>query len=131
KRSRVKRGEFVFREGEPAESLVLLEIGTLRLVKRSKTGDEEELIQLGSGAHLGDMAFVDPRPRSATCVAMEDCRITVIPSAPLRSLLEKNPVMAASFYRRLAAGIAQRLRYLNEDFISLKNFLSGKMIRTS
>jgi hypothetical protein len=33
--------------------------------------------------------------------------------------------MAAKFYKRMAMGIAQRLKYMNEDFAALKNFLAG------
>jgi len=129
RRSRISRGEYVFKEGEPGDALILLDWGTLRLTKKTKSGDEQELIQLGSGSYLGEMAFVDPRVRSATGQAVEDCQITIIPSSPLRSLLEKNPSMASNFYRRLAVGVAQRLRYLNEDFAALKQFLAGKMTR--
>jgi len=60
-------------------------------------------------------------------VAMENCQITVLPISALRSLLDKNPPMAAKFYRRMAMGVAQRLKYMNEDFAALKTFLaSGK-----
>jgi CRP-like cAMP-binding protein len=124
-RSKVSRGEFVFKEGGPGDSLIILELGTLRLTKKTRSGDEQELIQLGSGSYVGEMAFLDPRVRSATGQAMENCQITVIPASPLRSLLEKNPSMASNFYKRMAMGIAQRLRYLNEDFAALKNFLAG------
>jgi len=46
-----------------------------------------------------------------------------IPSAGLISFLDRNPSIAAKFYKRMAMGFAQRLKYMNEDFAILKTFL--------
>jgi hypothetical protein len=48
-----------------------------------------------------------------------------IPSAGLISVLDRNPSVAAKFYKGMAMGIAQRMRYMNEDFAALKSFLAG------
>ena len=122
--SKISRGEYVFHEDKPGDTLILLDLGTLKLTKRAKTGEEQELVQLGSGTYLGEMSFFDQGLRSASGQAMENCQITVIPIPALRSLLDKNPSMAAKFYKRMAMGIAQRLKYMNEDFAALKNFLA-------
>ncbi len=125
-RSTLSKGEFAFRENEPGESLMLLELGSLRLTKKTANGDEHEIITLGSGSFVGEMSLFDPGLRSTSGQALERCELTVIPLKSLRSLLEENDSMAAKFYWRLAAGIAHRLRYLNEDFASLKKFLATR-----
>ena len=125
--AKLSQGEYAFHEDKPGDTLILLELGTLKLTKRTKKGEEQELVQLGSGSYVGEMSFFDQGLRSASGVAMEACQVTVIPIPALRSLLDKNPSMAAKFYKRLAMGISQRLKYMNEDFAALKNFLaSGK-----
>ncbi len=127
RKAKISQGEYAFQEDKPGDTLILLDLGTLKLTKKTKKGEEQELVQLGSGSYLGEMSFFDQGLRSASGVAMENCQITVIPISALRSLLDKYPSMGCKFYRRMAMGIAQRLKYMNEDFAALKNFLaSGK-----
>ena len=125
RKSRIQQGEYAFREDEPGDSLIILDLGTLRLTKKTPTGEEQELVQLGSGAYLGEMSLFDQGLRSTSGQAVERCEITAIPLQPLRALLEKNPSLAANFYRGMAMGIARRLKYMNEDLAALKNFLAG------
>jgi CRP/FNR family transcriptional regulator, cyclic AMP receptor protein len=127
RKEKIPQGEFAFQEGEPGDTLIILDLGTLKLTKKTREGEEQELMQLGSGTSLGEMSFFDQELRSASGVAMENCQVTMIPIHDLRSLLDKSPSMAAKFYKRMAMGIAHRLKYMNEDFATLKNFLaSGK-----
>jgi len=127
RKAKISQGEYAFHEDKPGDTLILLDLGTLKLTKKTKKGEEQELVQLGSGSYVGEMSFFDQGLRSASGVAMENCQITVLPISALRSLLDKNPPMAAKFYRRMAMGVAQRLKYMNEDFAALKAFLaSGK-----
>ena len=125
RKAKISQGEIIFQEGKPGDTLMLLDLGTLKLSKKTPQGEDQELIQLGTGTYLGEMSFFDQGLRSASAVAMEHCQITVIPIPALRSLLDQNPSMAAKFYQRMAMGIAQRLRYMNEDFAALKSFLAG------
>lgn len=126
RQSKISQGEYVFHEDNPGDTLILLDLGTLKLTKRVKTGEEQELVQLGSGTYLGEMSFFDQGLRSASGRAMESCQITVIPIPALRSLLDKSPSMAAKFYKCMAMDIARRLKYMNEDFAALKNFLERR-----
>ncbi len=127
RKAKISQGESVFQEGKPGDPLILLELGTLKLAKKTPKAGDQELIQLGTGTYLGEMSFFDQGIRSASATAMEHCQITVVPIPALRSLLDQNHSMAAKFYKRMAMGIAQRLKYMNEDFAALKTFLaSGK-----
>jgi CRP-like cAMP-binding protein len=125
RKAKLSPGEYAFQEDKPGDTLILLDLGTLKLTKKTKKEEEQELVQLGSGSYVGEMSFFDQGLRSASGVATEHCQITVIPISAFRSLLDKNPPMASKFYRRMAMGIAQRLKYMNEDFAALKNFLAG------
>ena len=125
RKSKISQGEVAFHENKPGDTLILLDLGTLKLTKKTRKGEDQELVQLGSGSYVGEMSFFDQGLRSTSGIAMENCQITVIPIPDLISLLDKNPAMASKFYRRMAMGIAQRLRYMNEDFAALKSFLAG------
>lgn len=127
RKAKLLQGEYAFYEEKPGDTLILLDLGTLKLTKKTPKGEDQELVVLGSGTYVGEMSFFDQGLRSATGRALENCQITVIPIPALRALLNKNPSMGAKFYQRMAMGIAQRLKYMNEDFVALKNYLtSGK-----
>lgn len=123
KKSSVMHGEYAFREGADGDSLILIRMGTLRITKKNKDGDEQELAILGSGAYLGEMAMFDKGVRSASGLAMENSEILKIPYEDFRNLLDTNKDMAAKFYVKLAMALARRLKYMNEDFAALKKFL--------
>ena len=128
RKSSLMQGEYAFREGEPGDSLIILRIGTLRLTKKTKEGDEQELVILGSGAYVGEMSmFIEGAHRSASGIATERSEILRIPFADLLALLEGHVEMAAKFYRQMAMGLSRRLNYMNEDFTSLKKFLKQRM----
>ena len=116
-------GKYAFQENEPGESLIIITLGTLRLTKKTKDGEPRELTLLGSGSYLGEMAFLDQSPRSTTAQAVEQCELLVVSFSDLRQFLETHPAAATKFYKRLAIGIARRLRYMNDDIASLKSFL--------
>ena len=121
-------GEYAFQENEPGESLLIIALGTLRLTKKSKDGETRELTLLGSGSYLGEMTFLDQSPRSATAQAVERSELMVLTFSDLRQFLDTHPTAASTFYKRLAIGIARRLRYMNDDFASLKSFLQHRDI---
>ena len=119
-------GQYAFQENEPGDSLFIIALGTLRLTKKTKDGEIGELTLLGSGSYLGEMAFLDQSPRSATAQAVERCETMVLSFGDLRQFLETHPPAAVQFYKRLAIGIARRLRYMNDDFAFLKSFLQQR-----
>ncbi len=128
RKAKLLQGEYAFYEEKPGDTLILLDLGTLKLTKKTPKGEDQELVVLGSGTYVGEMSFFDQGLRSATGRALENCQITVVPIAALKSLLDANPLMAAKFYRRIAMGGSQRLKYRNEAFAALKNFLTGSKI---
>lgn len=119
-------GDYAFRENEKGDNLIIIRLGTLRLMKIDSSGDAKQLTLLGTGSYVGEMALFDDGLRSASGVAVERCDIWKIPYAELREILENNVGMAAKFYKSMARGISRRLNYLNEDFMALKKFLKNR-----
>ena len=69
RRSRFKRGDVIFREGDPGDSVYLLEVGRLAVHVSTPDGDSAILNVLRPGDFFGELALllpgVAPR-RSAT-----------------------------------------------------------------
>ncbi len=122
----IEAGSVVFRDLDPGDSLVVIQSGTVRVSRQSPAGDDEELAQLSSGSHFGEMALVGDRRRSATCTALERCEIATIPFAGLEPLLGSDPALSAKLYRAIAASLARRIQNANSNLAFLKGFLKAK-----
>ncbi len=72
-----KKGSFLFRENDLSKELYIIQAGLVR-VYRKDGAKEIELCNLGKGAVFGEMALIDGRPRSASVVALEDTKVSIV-----------------------------------------------------
>lgn len=107
-------GTMLFNEGAVADSLLIIKYGSVQI---AQSGDNNTIMlaTLGTGAHFGEMSFLDGEPRSATARTMEQSEIVVIGYDALRKLLDNNPALASKFYRALAQYLGSRLRATSND----------------
>ena len=71
RRRRFARNEVVFHEGDPGETLHLIDRGHVSARVTTPLGDVATLVVLGPGDHFGELALVSGRPRSSTIVAID------------------------------------------------------------
>ncbi|MFN2420633.1 MAG: cyclic nucleotide-binding domain-containing protein [Gemmatimonadota bacterium] len=86
-------GDTVMRQGEPGDSLYIIDQGRVEVVV-SHDGRSERVAALGPGAFLGEMALLTGEQRTATVVALEPSRCFVIDRAAFRDTLHQNPEIA-------------------------------------
>ena len=68
------------------------------------------------GALLGEMALIDEGPRTATVVAVTDCRLISINVQQFHSLIQKAPPFATKVMRVMA----DRLRVMDRRLLELQ-----------
>ncbi len=105
----------IFNQGDKSMALYVIKYGSVKISQRSSSGDSIEVATLGTGSHFGEMGFVDGEPRSASAIAIERSDIIVFSYDRLRSLLDKNPIIAMKVYRELAHFLCGRLRITTND----------------
>lgn len=103
---RYRKGDVIFREGEPTERLFLIAEGTVKLSIASPTGQEHMIGVLGRGQIFGELAVIDRGPRAMDARAMEDSRVYALEADVFWTMLESRPALA----RRLLELMARRLR---------------------
>ena len=103
---RYRRAEVIFREGEPAERLFLIDDGRVKLTTASPTGQELLIAVLGRGQIFGELAVVDRGTREMDARAMEDTKLYTLASDVFWSMMEGRPALA----RRLLELMGRRLR---------------------
>jgi CRP/FNR family transcriptional regulator, cyclic AMP receptor protein len=96
-------------EREPGERVMLLLAGRVK-VSRVEVGGHEWLLGIRDpGDVVGELAFIDSEPRSATVTALERVEAVVIPSSVFRAHLETTPRVAVA----LLEVVTRRLREAN------------------
>lgn len=98
----VKRGEYLFREGDPGELMFVLISGEAEIM----VGDLSIEI-CNSGDIVGEMALVDGSPRSASVIARTDCEFAVIDRKRFGFLVDETPTFAVDVMRVMAQRLKQ------------------------
>lgn len=108
---RLKKGDVLFRAGDPGEELFLIKDGSI-VVSKPVTGRVEQVLsRLGSGEAFGEMSlFGDERRRSATCQAEVDSLLYSLDRDSLNRFVAGSPVAAAKFFQQMAQVAFKRLR---------------------
>jgi len=94
---RVRRfpaGSLLWREGEPANLVVALEEGHVRIYRALPDGNSAALYLFGPGELFGFLPFLDGRPYPATAMAMDDVRARSMSREGLLQALRENPEVA-------------------------------------
>jgi CRP/FNR family transcriptional regulator, cyclic AMP receptor protein len=103
---KLTKGNVLYRQGEPGESLMVVLEGRLKVVKTTADAKEVVLAFLGAGDIIGEMAVLDGHPRSAGVVAMEPVEGVNIYRRDLIHILKRHPDALLG----LLAAVCRRLR---------------------
>jgi len=97
---RYERGQVIFSAGESGHEMYIVRAGSVDL----KVGDVLlETVQ--RGGILGELALVDPAPRSATAVAGPECTLVRVDEAAFNDLVRRVPGLALEVMRVMARRI--------------------------
>ncbi len=104
-----RKGELLFREGDPGDELFLILSGSVAVTVKPQRGAEITLSEISAGNFLGEMSIIEQAPRSATCRALADCELLTLSADDFLDLVASRPRAAAAVLRRMAAITAERL----------------------
>jgi CRP-like cAMP-binding protein len=108
------RGEVVFHEGDPADSLHLIVSGRFAVRIRTPLGDTTLLAIYGPGDAFGELALVaPPSHRSATVVALEAAETRSVFREDFEAVRKRHPGVD----RILVSLLADRIREMNERLL--------------
>jgi CRP/FNR family transcriptional regulator, cyclic AMP receptor protein len=115
----VPKGEFFFRQGDQADSMFVLERGKVAILKSWQ--EREYLLQhRHAGDCFGEVALIDLCPRSASVLAVEDCRAIEVSSTTLYRVYEKDLEQLALIYMNMGREVSRRLREADERLFQAK-----------
>jgi CRP-like cAMP-binding protein len=110
RRRTFKRGEVVFHEADPADSLHLVVSGRFAVHRTTRLGEEALLVVRAPGEAFGELALVSAEPRSATVYALEPAETMCVLRREFDGLRSRHP----SVDRILVSLLAHELRRTDE-----------------
>ncbi|MEN3299956.1 Crp/Fnr family transcriptional regulator, partial [Pseudonocardia sp.] len=110
-----RKGEILFNEGEPGDSLYIVLSGKVKIGRRAADGRQNLIALMAPSDMVGELALFDPGPRTATATAVIDTRLARLRKQALRPWLASRPEIAEQLLRVLA----RRLRRTNDSLADL------------
>ena len=105
----VKRGAYFYREGDTADSMLVLLSGRATMLKTWQ-GADYQLRTLAPGNNFGEVALIDMNPRNTSVLAVEDCTAVELSAHVLYRLYERDSEQFTLIYMNMAREICRRLR---------------------
>ena len=112
----LKTGDMVFNEGDQSKSLYFVKRGVVRIFKKKGVG-AIEIESIRAGQVLGELAFFDNQPRSASAEALTQVELIEISKAALEDAISKVP----EWFSALIKTITSRLRNTNNRLRALES----------
>jgi serine phosphatase RsbU (regulator of sigma subunit) len=109
---RLRAGEVLFRQGEEGHTCYVILAGELEVI--GHPGQEEVRLEVRRpGQIIGEMALIDPSPRSASVRALTDTYIAALNERDFTALMHSNPELTLDLLR----GNTARLRRTSQQMI--------------
>jgi CRP-like cAMP-binding protein len=122
-----RKGQLLFVEGDPGESLIILRRGAVLVFRTAPTGERAVLSVVRPPDVLGEVSLLDGSARSASAEAVEDCTALALSRGAFIDLVHANPRMLDAVMRSLG-GLIRRLTEQNADHVFLD--LPGRVAKT-
>ena len=101
----VSAGDVIIREGEPGDVMYVVLEGEVEVSVR-----ERVINRLLPGDMFGELALIDTRPRSATAIAVTECKLAMVDQRRFMFLIQETPFFAI----HVLDVLAERLRRQTE-----------------
>lgn len=129
-RRSVKRGQRIFAEGDPGDSLMGLISGQVRISATTPAGQEAFLNLLESGDSFGEIAVLDGNARTANAEAVTDVELFVVRRVDLMALIGREPRLAAELISLLCKRVRWTSDLIEESaFLSLPARLARRLVK--
>ncbi len=103
KQRRFRKGDIIFREGAPGDSMYIIESGQVEVVSEGKGNESDAVLAyLGPGSFFGEMALLLGERRSATVRVVLDAELWELHKRDLDLILRRHPSIALLLSRELS-----------------------------
>jgi len=113
-----RKGQIVFYQGDPGESLFIVNPGLVKVFVSSEEGDEMVLVTIGPSETFGELSLIDQGARSASAQTLEQTSLLSLSRTTLLEVMRENPPLSEALLRSLG-GVVRRLTEQASDLVFL------------
>jgi CRP-like cAMP-binding protein len=129
RRRTYRRGQVIVHEGDPGDSLYVLESGRVKVLSYAGSGRETIFDILGPGECFGELSLIDGQPRSATVETLEPVEAAVLQRSDFLDVVRSN----TECLDHLLTALTSKIRQLSETvtdlaFLDLEGRLAKKLL---
>jgi MFS superfamily sulfate permease-like transporter/CRP-like cAMP-binding protein len=106
-------GSTILRVGDPGDELLIIETGSIAVVRPNPAGKPITLREMSMGALVGDVGFSLKQRRTADNIALEPSIILRINHAEITELERSQPAVAALLHRIVSRALAEKVLVAN------------------
>ncbi len=106
----LRPGEVLYREGAPGATMAFVVEGSLAVYAEDLSGQRQELSRIGVGSFVGEMACLDPSPRSATVEATAPTVVGEVSRDGVKTLQAVAPRAAVAVVGTVIRELVRRIR---------------------
>jgi CRP-like cAMP-binding protein/predicted acylesterase/phospholipase RssA len=107
---RLRRGECLFRQGDPGDDLYLVVSGRLAAVAEDGAGAPRVLGEIPAGEPIGEMALFTGETRSASVYALRNSELVRFSKPTFERVVERHPHVMAEITRLLIGRLRRTIR---------------------
>lgn len=124
---RFPRHSVLVNEGDDTDSLYIIQSGKIKIYLSDDEGKELVLSILGPGDYFGEIALLDESPRSASAMALDECKVYVLGKSQFEAFLKQDTAICL----RVMRGLTRRLRELTNNARDLALMdVYGRIVKT-
>jgi CRP-like cAMP-binding protein len=97
------KGKIVFSQGQPSDTVMYIQKGSIKISVLSRTGKEAVVAMLGPGDFFGEGALTGQSIRIGTAMATTATTVLIIEKAAMRQLLRDQPTFSERFIAYMLA----------------------------
>jgi SulP family sulfate permease len=117
---RVAKGQYVFRSGDPGDSMYVLMHGQIGIWLPPKNGGDtltegRRLVSYAPGVVFGEMALLAGMARSADAIAEADAVVLELPGEQYKRLMSEHPALLGKLLLNISLLLASRVRALSDE----------------
>jgi sulfate permease, SulP family len=118
-RSELQKGEYLFRQGEPSDSIVLQASGCVAITIIDEEGRQIRLRRMLGHTIVGEMGFYRGMPRTAHVIAEGPTVVYRLTREAFDKMQEQDPAAAGAFNQLIIRLLSDRLEFANREISAL------------
>jgi CRP-like cAMP-binding protein len=116
-------GEFLFEDGTNDDSLHVILVGKLEVVKRTGGDEYSSLAVLRDGELAGELSFIDGAPHTVGLRALCDTHVVSLSRSAFEGIVDSNPQLVYKVMRAVARSAHRIVHRMNLEFVELSNYI--------